>query len=66
MEERIELPALVRLYWKRLKLYKKSSEDSGADPGFLEKEFVCIKVCVCVEGVRYVDFISFFLNIPWK
>ena len=23
---------------------------SGADPGFLEKGFICIKVCVCVGG----------------
>ena len=26
------------------------------------KGFICIKVC----GVRFADFISFFLNIPWK
>ena len=34
---------------------------------FLEKEFVSIKVCVCVGGgggVRFADFISFILNIP--
>ena len=31
----------------------------GADPGFLEKGFICTKVW----GSLY-DFISFFLNIP--
>ena len=35
---------------------------TGADPGFLESGFVCIKVW----GVRFADFISFFLNIPCK
>ena len=24
--------------------------DAGADPGFLEMVFLCIKVCVCVLG----------------
>ena len=32
----------------------------GADPGFLERGFICIKVL----GVRFADFISFFFNIP--
>ena len=40
---------------------------TGADPGFVERGFRCVmEVCVCVGGVRFVDFISFFLNIPWK
>ena len=34
---------------------------SGADPGFLEKGFSCVK-----EGVRYAGFSSVFLNIPSK
>ena len=33
---------------------------AGADPGFLEWGFICIKGW----GVRFADFISFFLNIP--
>ena len=45
------------------------SHTSGADSGFLERGFICIKVCVCGgDGVYFVDFadlISFFLNIPW-
>ena len=32
----------------------------GADPGYLERVFICINVW----GVRLADFISFFLNIP--
>ena len=32
---------------------------AGVDPGFLERGFVCIKVW----GIRFADFISFFLNI---
>ena len=32
---------------------------TGADPGFLERGFICIKV-----WVRFGDFISFFLNVP--
>ena len=32
----------------------------GEDPGFLERGFLCIKVL----GVRFADFISFFLKIP--
>ena len=32
----------------------------GADPGFLESGFICIKE----GGVRIAGFISFFLNIP--
>ena len=40
---------------------KGSSETApGADPGFLERGFVCIKV----RGVHFADFISLFLNIP--
>ena len=35
---------------------------AGADPGFLERGFICIEMW----GVGFVDFISFFLNIPWK
>ena len=37
---------------------------AGADQGFLEMKrgFICIKVC----GVRFADFISFFLNITRK
>ena len=33
---------------------------SVADPGFLERGFICIKVL----GVHFADFMSFFLNIP--
>ena len=45
---------------------------SEADPGFLERGFICIKLCVCVggggggAGGRIGDCISFFLNISWK
>ena len=35
---------------------------AGADPGFLERGFLCIKVL----GVPFAYFILFFLNIPWK
>ena len=35
--------------------------DAGAGPGFLDRGFICEKV-----GVRFADFISYFLNIPWK
>ena len=37
-----------------------------ADPGFLERGFIFIKVCVCGGGggLRFADFISFFLNTP--
>ena len=35
--------------------------NSGVDPGFLEKGFICIKGW---GGVRFANFISFFLNIP--
>ena len=31
---------------------------AGADPGFLERGFICIEVCVG----RYIDFMSFFLK----
>ena len=34
---------------------------SGADPGILERGFICIYKGV---GVRSSDFMSFFLNIP--
>ena len=34
---------------------------AGADPGFLERGFIYIKVW----GVRFVYFISFCLNIPY-
>ena len=33
---------------------------SGLDQGFLERGFICIKVW----GIRFADFISFFLNVP--
>ena len=32
---------------------------TGEDQGFLEKGFICISLW----GVRFADFISFFLNI---
>ena len=32
-----------------------------ADPGFLERGFI---ICINVLGVRFADFISFFLNVP--
>ena len=35
---------------------------SGADPGFLERGFICIKVYVGEAG--FGIFISFLLNIP--
>ena len=35
---------------------------SGADPGFLERGLICIKVW----RVWFADFIPFSLNIPWK
>ena len=41
-------------------LYCRQPAIVGADPGFLERGFICIKVW----GVRFADFISFFLNIP--
>ena len=38
------------------------------DLGFLERGFICIKVCVCVcvcgGGGHVADFVSFFLNTP--
>ena len=34
--------------------------NAGADKGFLEKGLRCVKK----GGVRFADFISFFLNIP--
>ena len=43
------------------------SVSSGTDPGFLEREVHMYKgVCGGKGGggVRYADFISFFLNIP--
>ena len=36
--------------------------DTVADPGFLERGFVCIKVL----GVHFADFISFFQKYPMK
>ena len=36
------------------------TQTQGADPGFLERGFVCIKVW----GIHFADFISFVLNIP--
>ena len=33
-----------------------------AEPGFLERGFICIKVW----GVGFAGFISFFINVPWK
>ena len=36
-----------------------TSMTSRADPGFLEKGFICIR-----GGVHFSDLISFFLNIP--
>ena len=36
------------------------NSSTGADPGFLERGFICIKIW----GVRFADFISFFFNIP--
>ena len=39
--------------------------NAGADPEFLERDFICVKVCVCVwgGGVAVAGFISFFINI---
>ena len=42
--------------WVPLKL-------SGGVSRISEKGFICIAVCV---GGRFTDFISFFLNFPWK
>ena len=39
-------------------------ETSGADPGFHERGFICIKVCACVWGARFADLSHFSLNIP--
>ena len=33
------------------------------DPGFLERRLICINVRGGGGGVRFADFISFFLNI---
>ena len=45
-----------------LHIFKCAPENySGADPRFLESGFICKGVGVC-----FADFISFFLNIPWK
>ena len=53
-------------YLLRTKVYKNTYTQivtiRTADAGFLERRFICIKVC----GVRFADFISFFLNIQWK
>ena len=37
-----------------------SDQCLGANPGFLERGFICIKV----KGVRIADFITFSLKIP--
>ena len=34
---------------------------TGAGPGFLERGFICIRC-----GIHFAEFISLFLNIPWK
>ena len=45
---------------------------SGAEQGFLERGFICIKVCVCVGGggggggVRFANLILIFLQYPLK
>ena len=44
-------------------LWLKLGELTWADPGFLKRGFISINVCM---GGRFADFISFFLNIPWK
>ena len=36
---------------------------TGADPGFLERGFLCIKMCGGGGGGSFADFISLFLNI---
>ena len=45
--------------------YKKDKKDTGADLGFLERGLNPVRMYKC-WGVRFADFISFFLNIPWK
>ena len=44
----------------RKKPIEKSLSNSAEDPGFLERGFNMYKGV----GVRFVDFISFFFNIP--
>ena len=44
--------------WLNLKHLMKMHAYTGADPGFLERGFICIKVW----RVRFADFISFLLN----
>ena len=39
--------------------FSRTGMNTEADPEFLERGFICIKVW----GVRFGDFISFFLNI---
>ena len=41
-------------------LYKNKMGKSNSLPGFLERELICLKA----RGIRYADFLSFFLNIP--
>ena len=45
---------------QKVVLYSVASSNAGADPGFLERGFVCINVL----GANFADFISLFLNIP--
>ena len=52
------------MFWLRSKENDFHLPTPGADPGFLERQFIYIKVCVCGGGGHFVDFISFFLNIP--
>ena len=52
------IPSFLQAIWIVLRYAK----IPGADPGFLERGFICIKVC----GVCYADLISFLLNIQWK
>ena len=44
----------------KLSDFSRTGMNTGADPGFLEMGFICIKVW----GACFADFISFFLNIP--
>ena len=52
-----DLRAMTTLGPRTLLLMK----EPGADQGFLERGFICIG-----EGVRFADFISFFLKYPMK
>ena len=44
------------------KCHKHRPTHAGADPGFLERGFICIKVW----GLTLLILSHFFLNIPWK